>query len=398
MKNSKSKKLLPILFFAILSLSVLAGSRFLQSRNHISRSFNIVDEHFSQFSDKNITQAAMVADPSFQRMAFASAPRQDKVLPDQFASVFRAFRLLFADKQKKGPEEYGTWIWTPILQMNEEYMRTIIGGAKEQGVNVLYLSIDSYLDIYTLPDSLDKEKKKKQFSDVLDQFLSIAKESGIVVDAEAGWRNWAEPGHMYKPFAVVNFVKNFNVSHTHKFRGFQYDVEPYMLPGYKSSTEGKQEALTNFTKLVDDTVYYLRGSDLKFSVVVPDFYDKYDDMTPRFEYADKNDYAFGHLLTVLDKRLGSSIIIMSYRNFAEGSDGSIDVSKNEMRTASRGRFYTQIVLAQETGDVEPAYITFHGTSKEYLNEQTTKLRSAFSSDRNFAGLAIHYANAYLELK
>ena len=89
---------------------------------------------------------------------------------------------------------------------------------------------------------------------------------------------------------------------------------------------------------------------------------------------------------------------MSYRNFADGKNGSIDISKNEMKTAKRGGYSTNIILAEETGDVLPRYVTFYSMTKKYFSDETSKLDSAFSSYPNFAGLAIHYANAYFELK
>ena len=70
----------------------------------------------------------------------------------------------------------------------------------------MYLSIDSYLDIYALSDRTEKREKETMFMEKLSVFISKAKEKGIAVDAEAGWKNWAEDRHTYKPLAVVNFV------------------------------------------------------------------------------------------------------------------------------------------------------------------------------------------------
>jgi len=352
----------------------------------------------AQYSDQNITENAKLQDSQFKRMAFANSPKQMPFYPDNVATIFRAFDLIFAEEDQNNFEEHGTWVWTPILQMTPEYMSQIISGAKREEVNVIYLSIDSYLDIFVMPSSEEKSKLEQEFVDKLQTFIWLASQENILVDAEAGWRNWAESGHTYKPFAIVEFVKKFNLEQPLKFRGFQYDVEPYLLEEYKSSEEGQKLVLANFVKLINDTIYNLENSDLKFSVVVPDFYDKNDELTPSFEYKGKKDFAFKHLLRILETRKGSAIIIMSYRNFAEGRDGSIDISKNEMRTARAGRYNTSIILAQETGYVPEPYVTFHNTSKNYFIGEVGKLKSAFSSHRNFAGLAIHYANAYLELE
>ena len=354
--------------------------------------------YVAQYSDTNITENAKVKDERFVHIAFAPASHKANVLvPDQFANVYRAFKSLFAEHEMP-VQEHGTWVWTPIMQMTPEYMSSIIIGAKQEGVDVIYLSIDSYLDIFSLDHIEAKQTKRLIFENILKQFIYLASKEGIEVDAEAGWRNWAESGHTYKPFAIVNFVKEFNASNEHKFRGLQYDVEPYLLAEYHENDDGKGRVLERFVKLVDETASYLAGSGLKFSVVVPEFYDKRDDMTPKFKYNSRKDFAFGHLLNILEDLPDSALIIMSYRNFAEGEDGSIEVSENELKSAKRGGYKTNIVIAQETGDVLPPHITFYNTSRLHLKSEVAKLESAFSAHRNFAGIAIHYANAYLELR
>jgi hypothetical protein len=132
--------------------------------------------------------------------------------------------------------------------------------------------------------------------------------------------------------------------------------------------------------------------------VIPDFYDEKDKMTPKFTYNNKRASAFEHLLNILDRRENSSLIIMSYRTFADGHDGSIEISQNEMNTATRGRYLTNIIIAQETGDVPPPYITFHRTSKDHLNKQIARIQETFGKNENFGGVAIHYINAFLALK
>ncbi len=380
-----------IIFGLVLYLaSLLSGE---PKRPEIERS-NLVK--VAQYSDRFITENAKNQDRQLKHLAFADSP-EFAIYPDQVATVFRALGQFFEISEESVTEEHGTWVWTPILQMTPQYMAEIISGAKAEGVNVVYLAIDSYLDIFVLPDDQTKSLLEADFTKQLEHFVWLAQESGVKVDAVAGWRNWAEPGHTYKPLAIARFVKKFNDSQFFDLRGLQYDVEPYLLPEYEMGEDQKKRILANLVKLVDDTAYFLGDANLKLSVVVPDFYDRQDRLTPEFEYKGRKDFAFGHLLRILDDRPESSLVIMSYRNFAEGENGSIAVSKNEMQTARRGRYRTEIVIAQETGQVEPAFLTFHNTSKEYFETEVGKLKSAFADHRNFAGLAIHYANAYLEL-
>jgi len=356
---------------------------------------NIVDTKISQYSDTHITQNAVVTNSEFKNIAFETPPRLNKsFFSGQIAAVVNAIKSL-TKKPKGVAEEYGSWVWTPVMSMTPQYMDWVISGAKTNGVNTIYISVDSYLDIFVMPKGQEREKQKEAFGDKLEDFIIRAKSLGIAVDAEAGWRNWAEGDNIYKAFAVVNYVKNFNSTRQNKFRGFQYDVEPYLLDSYKKD---QAYVLKNFIGLIDKTQYYLATSTLRFSVVVPDFYDGKDKITPMFSYDGQKDYAFKHLLNVLDKRPNSSIIIMSYRNLAIGDDSTVEISSNEMRTAKSGAYKTKIIIAQETGDVPPPYITFHNTSKKYLFSQIEKINTTFNSYSNFGGIAIHYANAFLALR
>jgi hypothetical protein len=359
------------------------------------KKFNPIDLSTKQYSDEHVNANAIDTDNRFKELAFAPV-RPNNNQNDQLANIWRAIYRLFLPK-KPAVMELGTWVWTPTLEITPEYAETIFSGAKDRGVNAVYLSLDSYLDIYTMPEGIEKENLKKDFNSSIENFISRASERGIAVDAEAGWRNWAEPGNEYKPLAIVNLVETYNAAHATKFRGIQYDIEPYLLPRYHLDADNQKSVLLNFVSLVDKTADSLAES-LKFTVVIPDFYDKKDLATPLLTYNSDTNSVYGHLLNILEEKAGSSIIIMSYRNYAEGADGSIEVSKNEITTAKKGSYSTNLIIAQETGPVSPPFLTFHNTSRTYMTEETTKLSAALSPSYPFSGLAIHYANAYLELR
>lgn len=389
MKKNRKK-----IFWSIGVLAVIIiffNFVFIDKKEYISH-YNPIDLKISLFSDREITDSAKETDLNFKNITFAKFEGKRGIFSSQIAAVYRTLRWFTKPDTKI--REYGSWLWTPTLQITSEYIDSILNDAEAKEINVIYLSLDSYLDIFTMEKGPEREKTKEAFTKVLEKFLSQAALRGIAVDVEAGWRNWAEVGNEYKAFAIVNYVKNYNQDHEIGFRGFQYDIEPYLLEKYK---EEPAEVLRNFVSLVDKTENFLSDSNLRFSVVIPDFYDAKDKYTPKFSYKNKKSYVFGHLLDILDRKENNSIIIMSYRNFADGSDGSIEVSKNEMRTAKSGLYNTKIIVAQETGDFPPPYITFYGTSINHFSNQISKINNAFADHPNFGGLAIHYINSFLEL-
>jgi len=340
----------------------------------------------TQYSDTHITKNAIISDQRFNDLATF---KKENFL----ASAAASLQTNKPSPAEAAEPEKGTWLWTPTLNLTPSYWNTLIAGAKKNGIRSFYLSLDSYLDIYVLPEGRAKEQKKATFDSIVERFIRAARKNGMSVDAEAGWRNWAEPGNEYKAFAIVDYVLEFNAAHTEKFRGFQYDVEPYLLESYQKD---KKAVLRNFLDLVNKTVTRLDRSDLSFSVVIPDFYDGTGGETPRFFYGWDYGSTLIHLLEVLDRRPGSALLVMAYRNRSGGNDGSIDISRDEIRAADE--YQTKVIVAQETGDVSPPSLTFYNTSLSALNSQIQNIQKAFADNASYNGIAIHYVNALLELE
>jgi len=339
----------------------------------------------TQYSDKHITENAKATDQRLNNLAI--------IKKESFLAGVASSLTANTPEPETSKSEKGTWLWTPTLNLTPSYWNSIIAGAKRDGIHNIYLSIDSYLDIFVMPNGPEKEAKKKSFDDILERFITAAHKNNMTVDAEAGWRNWAEPGNEYKSTAIVDYVLEFNATHTEKFRGFQYDVEPYLLDSYATH---KTIVLHNFLDLVNETVTQLKNSDIKFSVVIPDFYDGASGETQRFLYGWNYGYTLTHLLNVLERRPGSTILVMAYRNFSQGADGSIDISQNEIQIANK--YHTKVIVAQETGEILPPYITFYNTSLSALNTHIKNIEEKFASEKSYNGIAIHYINALMELE
>lgn len=337
------------------------------------------------YSDTHITENAIVTDPRFKDIAATHRP-------GLVASVLLAFPLFTHPAPESMEPERGTWLWTPTPEITPVYRDSVIAGARASGIKNIYLSLDSYLDIYVMPDGPAKAAKQKAFDETVEGFIRAARAQGITVDAEGGWRNWAERRNTYKAFALLKYVKGFNATHAEKFRGFQYDVEPYLLAEYQTD---KPEVLANYLDLIAETVAWLDGTDLWFSIAIPDFYDGAGE-TPRFFYGLRYGYALNHLLAILGGRPGSTLIVMAYHNQSGGPDGSIAAARGEVEAA--GRRATSVVVAQETDDVSPPSLTFYRTSRARLNAALADIEGAFASDAGYNGTAIHYINSLLALK
>lgn len=396
--NTKHLVFVPVVFLIFLFVfSVVNGIESVPHKNNIDLSLSL---NRGQTRSLSITET----NQEYSHLAFEELEQKDiNPFAYQVASVFHSIKnitifdylLSLIKNSDLEPKEKGSWLWTPTMYLTNDYVSEIVLGAKEKGINTIYLSIDSYLDIFVIEESQTKINRELDFKNKIENFIKIANENDIEVDALAGWKNWAEEGNLYKPYAVVNFVKDFNEESSYKFRGFQYDVEPYLLERFETE---QSDVLRNFTELIHKTENFFKDTDIRFAVVIPDFYDKKDEVTEKFYYNGLSEYIIPHLINILDERKGNSVIVMSYRNFADGEDGSIEVSKNEMKTFKRKAKNTKLIIAQETGDFPPPYITFHSKSRSHLYTEIEKIEAEFAKNRNYGGIAIHYINSYLDME
>lgn len=396
--NTKHLVFVPVVFLIFLFVfSVVNGIESVPHKNNIDLSLSLNREQTRSLSITETNQ-------EYSHLAFEELEQKDiNPFAYQVASVFHSIKnitifdylLSLIKNSDLEPKEKGSWLWTPTMYLTNDYVSEIVLGAKEKGINTIYLSIDSYLDIFVMEESQTKINRELDFKNKIENFIKIANENDIEVDALAGWKNWAEEGNLYKPYAVVNFVKDFNEESSYKFRGFQYDVEPYLLERFETE---QSDVLRNFTELIHKTENFFKDTDIRFAVVIPDFYDKKDEVTEKFYYNGLSEYIIPHLINILDERKGNSVIVMSYRNFADGEDGSIEVSKNEMKTFKRKAKNTKLIIAQETGDFPPPYITFHSKSRSHLYTEIEKIEAEFAKNRNYGGIAIHYINSYLDME
>ncbi|MBI2120901.1 MAG: hypothetical protein HYT94_04735 [Parcubacteria group bacterium] len=292
--------------------------------------------------------------------------------------------------------ELGIWIWESPLQMSEARETEFLNEIAKNKMTVAYVTVDDYLDIASLSAGPDKDNAKEAYFDALADFVRNAHERGIQVDAEGGAKNWSMDENRWKGYALIDFVKEYNRSRPGaKVRNLQYDVEPYLLPAYETN---KEEILLGFIEFIDESARRMQDVDAGFSVVIPHFYDAAQKWTPKVVYNGTEKHTFSHLLSVLEKKPRSDLIVMAYRNFFDGDNGVKKISEAEIQEASSGGFKTRIIVAQETGNVPPSYVTFYGRSRTELFQALSDIDNHFSPYRSFGGAAVHYVDSFLDLR
>lgn len=293
-------------------------------------------------------------------------------------------------------KEFGIWVWDSPGTMSGAYASEVIAKAKENGFNVIYVTVDDYLPITQIRDEKEQAIKKDAYMKSLSFFIQAAKSAGIAVDVVGGAKDWAIDENRWKGYALIDFVKEYNALHgAYPIRGLQYDVEPYLLSDYNAD---KAKVLKQYVSFIDESAKRMKDANVRLTIVIPHFYDREQNWTSSFSYNGADGYAFTHLLRVLAQKSDTAIIIMAYRNFFEGDNGIQQISEAELKEAAEGGYGTKIILAQETGNVSPAYVTYHDYPKSALFDTLGEIQGYFKKYKNYGGVAVHYFDPFLMLK
>lgn len=293
-------------------------------------------------------------------------------------------------------KEFAIWVWDSPIRMTQTHAGRVISISKRNGFNTIYLTVDDYLRILDIRDKEERETEKKNYMEALAAFIRASATQDIRVKVVGGAKDWALEENRWKGYALIDFVQEYNQKYPKaQIVGLQYDVEPYLLSDYDYD---KKRILREFVEFVDESARRMKDMDTEFSIVIPHFYDSEQKWTPSFLYKRHNDHTFTHLLRALKQKENTAIIIMSYRNFFEESNGTKQISEAEFKEASAGGYTTKIILAQETGNVSPSYVTFYDYPKVSLFDALSEIQSYFGKYENFGGVAVHYFDSFLKME
>jgi len=285
------------------------------------------------------------------------------------------------------------WIWDASVATNAQTSKELLDFCAAQHLDTLFLDLGDFDSATKKPD----KDPKHLTSQMLGDFLEKCHAAGIKVQGLGGDPHFAlRERHQFaldKMQRVLDY--NAGVSAPRRLDGYQWDVEPYILDGFK--TDQHDSILEQYLKFVETAVSMVQKSaysgqfDLGFAV--PFWFDK---EVQSVAWKGKKQPAVFHVMEILSSLPQSYIAIMAYRDHASGSNGSIEVSQTEMDYAAAHTPKVGIWVGLETGKVEPASITFYGKTNADLEKAITEVNAAFHSCPNFRGAAIHHWASYRE--
>ncbi len=108
------------------------------------------------------------------------------------------------------------------------------------------------------------------------------------------------------------------------------------------------------------------------------------------EYSTKNRLLIEHVLKAVD-----GVVVMAYRDHAEGVDGIVDLAQDEVELASN--MGKQVVVGIETGATSLDKVTFQEEGEAFMEGELVKVEASFAGSTGYAGVAIHHYGAYRTL-
>jgi hypothetical protein len=223
------------------------------------------------------------------------------------------------------------WIWnTAELIDSPAEQRVLVDFAQRNHVTQLFLQLPDAPSHRGPAESIVLEPLRWR------QLLGRLSASSLRAYALLGSPEDALPNQHQRVLTTVEHVVAYNASAAlrERFAGVRYDIEPYLLPGFRGAR--RQRLLAGYLDLLAKTALRTRAAGIELAVDMPFWYDSLDDLTgeqPLVEYAGARKPASEHILDLVD-----SAVVMAYRTAAYGADSIAALADGELRyAASKGK-------------------------------------------------------------
>ncbi|QHZ57997.1 copper amine oxidase N-terminal domain-containing protein [Brevibacillus sp. NSP2.1] len=258
-----------------------------------------------------------------------------------------------------------TWLWDASLLYTQQ--EQIIQFASEHQLSAIYLQIDR-----DIPPT------------VYQQFIRKAQEKQIAVEALEGRPQWAFPASHGELKAFINWVRAYNasVAAQERFAGLHFDIEPYILPEWKSNRDKIVQSWMDTVRLIEKD---MRSSGLTLTLDIPFWLHQVK--VPGTDYS----------LSAWMLEKADAVVIMDYRNVALGNDGIIANAHPILREAATLK--KQVIVAVETApSAEGPHTSFHALPLQTMKTELQLAKEHLEHYASFAGFAIHDYNHWVRLK
>jgi len=284
------------------------------------------------------------------------------------------------------------WLWVGPESMTDDEMELWLSKAQGWGITELYVNVG----ILAEADQLN------QFESKLKRFVEKAGVRGIEIQGLAGDPGWADSTDFFRPLRVVHQAAEYNQENPDsKLAGIQFDVEFYNHPAYVQDREKWILGYLDLVKTVSDAAAdsaVIGGAEFKIGWAVPFWIDQSSVNLPEVTWRGTRATTLQHLVAASERKAGTYLASMAYRNRAHGWGGTIEVIRREMDYLEEIRPEMKIIIGQDTARGEGGKTTFWGKTDQELKREMTSVASSYQTYNVFGGMAIHSLESYAQLK
>jgi hypothetical protein len=270
--------------------------------------------------------------------------------------------------------EKSLWVWNTSEILSDSSLREEFSSfLEEEKFTSIFLQIPEY-----------KYFKTNKVPELISDLSSI----NVKVYALDGNRDFALPEKHEEVIAVVDKIIQYNEESkpSEKFYGIQYDIEPYLLPEFK--TDKQEWILENYIELLKKISDRTNPAGLTFNVAIPFWYDSPKIKTVALDGIRKP--VIEHIIDLTD-----NIAIMDYRTEAKGDNGVIALAQNELTCASlKGK---EVFIGLETKSLSDDRLSFADLGLDKLLSVMEEAEKELKNHKSFGGFAIHSYKSYLQL-
>lgn len=278
-----------------------------------------------------------------------------------FVVLWFAAGLFPGNEAKAEGYTKATWLWNTVLIKTEA--KEMLKFSADHGVRTIYLQTNSDIS-----------------ASYYKSFIKQAGALDIRVDALSGAPSWGLTSERYKITSFLDWVKAYQngAAEDEKFQGVHVDIEPHVLPQWKSDQ-------TSVIRQWQENVQYLtdnvREMNLPVAADIPFWLCNYTT-------ADGTSTLSRFMISQYD-----AVAIMSYRDTA---DGIYSTAKRELEEANYlGKPAFASVETKPSSEGE--FITFYEEGKAYMDSQLGKLQQLAQVNTSFAGVSVHDLDGWRSL-
>lgn len=291
--------------------------------------------------------------------------------------------------------------WRGLGQLTRPSTRQRLRFLHGQGFTTVYVDIGEYLDAADRPKTPQRQALLRRLAGNLGYFVGEASRLGLTVHAVGAGPTWTDPDLRYLGPKLVRLVGQYNAAApaAQRLKGVQLDIEPYVDPAF---FDDPQAALIDYLETMREVVASYRqvrarpgNHTLRLGVAIPFWFDGEAGAPGPVPFDGATKPAAFHLVDMLADLAHAYLVVMAYRNFTAGEDGSIGHLRSEFDYLASAGASCGIVVGQEYTEEDPPAVTFHGLGRRVFRAAAAEIAAAYGHLAQFGGLSVNDVDAYM---